>query len=125
MRETLRTYAELMSIGFRAAPWHATWQLFTGIVFEVALPIAALGGKLLVNAAIAGDLRGGLLAAALLAVTIGGALTCVFYYVHCLFTVDERASAVANRRLMHLIGGTEGLTHFERPDYLDTVQQVR
>jgi ATP-binding cassette subfamily B protein len=114
-----------MGIGFRAAPWAAAFQLFTGVVFAVATPVTALGAKLLVNAAISGDLRSGLLAAGLLAITLGGALTCVFYYVHCLFTVQERAGAVASRRLMELIGGAEGLAHFERPDYLDQVQRIR
>ncbi len=125
MRETIRAYAELMGIGFRAAPWAAAFQLFTGVVFAVATPIMALGAKLLVNAAISGDLRGALLAAGLLATALGGALTCVFYYVHCLFTVQERAGAVASLRLMELVGGAEGLAHFERPDYLDQVQRIR
>ncbi len=125
MRETFRAYAELIGIGFKAAPWAAAFQIFTGVFFAVATPIMALGAKLLVNAAISGDLRNALLAAALLAVALGGALTCVFYYVHCLFTVQERAGAFASRRLMELVGGAEGLAHFERPEYLDQVQRIR
>lgn len=125
MREPIRAYAELMGLGFRAAPWHATCQLLTGVGFAISVPVGALGAKLIVNAAISGDLRGGLLAAALLAVTVGGALTCVFYYVHCLFTVQERAGALASRRLMRLIGGAEGLAHYDRPEYLDQVQRIR
>ncbi len=125
MRETIRAYAELMGIGFRAAPLAAAFQLFTGVVFAVATPIMALGAKLLVNAAISGDVRNALLAAGLLALALGGALACVFYYVHCLFTVQERAGAVASRRLMELVGGAEGLAHFERPEYLDQVQRIR
>ena len=125
MRETIKAYAELMGIGFRAAPWHATFQLLTGIVFATSVPIGGLGAKLLVDAAIAGDLRAGLLAAGLMAITVGAALASVFYYVHCLFTVQERASAVASQRLMKLIGGAEGLAHHERADYLDQVQRIR
>lgn len=125
MRDTIRAYAELIGIGFKAAPWAAAFQIFTGVVFAVATPFMALGAKLLVNAAISGDVRNALLAAGLLAVALGGALTCVFYYVHCLFTVQERAGALASRRLMELVGGAEGLAHFERPDYLDQVQRIR
>jgi ATP-binding cassette subfamily B protein len=125
MRETIRAYAELMGIGFRAAPWHATFQLLTGIVFAVSVPVGGLGAKMIVDAAVAGDVRGGLFAAALIALIVGGALTCVFYYVHCLFTVQERAGALASRRLMRLIGGAEGLAHYERPEYLDQVQRIR
>ncbi|MBX7266527.1 ABC transporter ATP-binding protein [Micromonospora sp. Llam7] len=125
MRETFRAYVSLMGIGFRAAPWHATGQLLTGVVFAVAVPIAAWSVKLIVDAAIAGDLERGLLAAGLLALISGGALTCVFYYVDCLFTVMERAGALASQRLMTLMGGTDGLAHHERPEYLDQAHRVR
>jgi ATP-binding cassette subfamily B protein len=125
MRETLRAYGELIGIGFRAAPWHALCQLLTGIVFAVSVPVAALGAKVIVDAAVAGDLTTGLVAAAFMAVAVAGALTAVFYYVHCLFTVQEHAGALANRRLMELIGGTRGLAHHEHPEYLDQVQRIR
>jgi ATP-binding cassette subfamily B protein len=125
MRNTLRAYAELIGIGFRAAPWHAGFQLLTGVLFEAAVPVAALGAKLIVDAAVAGDLTRGLLTAGLMAVAVLGALTSVFYYVHCLFTVQERAGALASRRLMELIGGAPGLAHYEHPGYLDQVQRIR
>jgi ABC-type multidrug transport system fused ATPase/permease subunit len=125
MRETFRAYTALMGIGFRAAPWHAAFQLLTGIVFEVSVPLGALGAKLIVDAAVAGDLQDGLLAAGLMAVAVAAALTCVFYYVHCLFTVQERAGALASQQLMRLIGGAKGLAHYEHPEYLDQVQRIR
>ncbi|HKT02759.1 MAG TPA: ABC transporter ATP-binding protein [Rugosimonospora sp.] len=125
MRKALRAYRELMGIGFRAAPWHAAGQLLTGLVFEASVPVGALGAKLIVNAAIAGDLRRGLLTAGWLALAVCAALTSVFYYVHFLFTVQERAGALATRRLMRLIGGARGLAHYEHPEYLDQVQRIR
>jgi ATP-binding cassette subfamily B protein len=125
MRKPFQAFRELMRIGFGAAPRHATLQFLTGIVFEVSVPIGGLGAKTIVDAAVSGDLRLGLGAAVLLAVTVGAALTSVFYYVHCLFTVQERASAVAGKRLMRLIGGAEGLAHHENPEYLDQVQRIR
>jgi ATP-binding cassette subfamily B protein len=123
--KTLRGYRELMRIGAGAAPWHATMQFLTGIVFEVSVPIGGLGAKMIVDAAVSGDTGLGLGAAVMLAITVGVALTSVFYYVHCLFTVQERATAAASRRLMRLIGGAEGLAHYERPEYLDQVQRIR
>ncbi|MEU5093673.1 ABC transporter ATP-binding protein [Streptomyces sp. NPDC020996] len=125
MRESLRSYLALMAIGFRAAPWHAGWQLVTGVVFAVSVPIGGLGAKLLVNSSLDGDLHGALTAALLLAAVVTAALAAVFYYVHCLFTVQERAGAHATRELMRLIGGADGLAHHENPDYLDQVQRVR
>ena len=125
MRKTLQGYRELMRIGFGAAPWYAAMQFLTGIVFEVSVPVIGLGAKMIVDAAVSGDTRHGLAAAVLLAVTVGAALTSVFYYVHCLFTVQERATAAASKRLMQLIGGAEGLAHYEYPEYLDQVQRIR
>lgn len=125
MRDSLRSYGALMGIGFRAAPWHATCQLLTGIVTAVSFPIGALGAKIIVDASRSGDLHGALIAALLLGATCAGALASVFYYVHCLFTVQERAGAVATRELMGLVGGTTGLAHHENPDYLDQVQRIR
>jgi ATP-binding cassette subfamily B protein len=125
MRKTLRAWAELLGIGFRAAPWHATFQLLTGLMFEASAPIGALGAKLIVDAAIAGDFARGALVAGVMALTGFAALTSVFYYVHCLFTVEERAGALASRKLMQLIGGAPGLAHYEHPEYLNQVQRIR
>jgi ATP-binding cassette subfamily B protein len=125
MRDTFKAWAELIRIGFGAAPWHATMQLVTGIIFSISVPVGGLGGKMIVDAAAHQDLSLGLTAAALLGITIGTALASVFYYVHCLFTVQERASAAASRKLMQLLGGADGLTHYERPEYLDQVQRIR
>ncbi|WP_422769356.1 ABC transporter ATP-binding protein [Plantactinospora sp. WMMC1484] len=125
MRDSLRAYATVLGIGFRAAPLHATVQLVTGIVFAVATPVTALGVKLLIDAATTGDLRRGLLATALVAGMVAGSLVCVFYYTNSLFTVRERAGARVSQRLMALIGGTEGLAHHEFPQYLDQVHRIQ
>ena len=125
MFENLRAYAALMGIAFRAAPWYAAGQLLTGVVFAVSVPFGGLGAKLIVDAGVSGNVRDGLLAAGLIGVTVGAALTAVFYYVHFMFTVQERAGAAVSRDLMRLIGGTEGLAHYERPEYLDQVQRIR
>jgi ATP-binding cassette subfamily B protein len=125
MRETLRAYAVAMALGFRAAPVHATFQLLTGIAMALAFPVGAYGAKLLIDAAVAGDLRAALVAGGVLAVTASVVLVVIFYYVDCVFGVFERADALANRRLMRLMGGTHGLAHHERPDYLDQVQRIR
>jgi ATP-binding cassette subfamily B protein len=125
VRKAFRAYLELIGIGFRAAPWAATFQLVTGIVMAVSLPVSALGAKMIVDAAINRDLGSALFATAMMGIAVAGALTSVFYYVHCLFTVQERAGALASRRLMELVGGAEGLRHHDDPEYLDQVQRIR
>ncbi|MPZ28739.1 MAG: ATP-binding cassette domain-containing protein [Micromonosporaceae bacterium] len=125
MRETLRAYRTGLGFGFQAAPVHATFQLLLGVLMALSIPVGAYGGKLLVDAAVAGELGQALIAAGLLAANAALLLVLVFYYVDCVFGVIERADVFANRRLMRLLGGTHGLAHFERPDYLDQVHRIR
>ncbi len=125
MREVWRAYRVALGIGFRAAPWHATFQLLTGALMALGGPVAAFGGKLLVDAAVDRDLRSGLTAAVLLAVATALVLVAVFYYCDCVFAVLERSASLADRRLMELVGGAEGLAHHERPEYLDQTQRIR
>lgn len=125
MLENLRAYRVLLAIGFRAAPRQATMQILSGLFFQLQGPIFAFGAKLLVDAAVAQTLDVGLLAGVVMALSIGLSLVAVFYYVDWVFTVLDRAGALATRRLIQLMGGTHGLAHHERPDYQDQVQRIR
>ena len=125
MRETVHAYRVLMALSFRAAPLHATFQLVTGVLMALAFPAAAYGAKLLVDAAVAGDLARGGIATAVLALATAAGLVIGFYYVDCVFGVFERAGGLASVRLMRLMGGTDGLAHHERPDYLDQAHLIR
>jgi ATP-binding cassette, subfamily B, bacterial len=125
MLESLRAYRVLMALGFEAAPWQATMQLLSGVFFQLQGPAMAFGAKLLVDAALAGDLRLGLATAVAMALIAGLSLVAVFYYVDWLFTVLDRSGALVTRRLIRYLGGTHGLAHHERPDYLDQVERIR
>jgi ATP-binding cassette, subfamily B, bacterial len=125
MREAWRAYRITLAIGFRAAPWHATFQLITGGLMASAAPVGAYLVKLLIDAAIARDLTDAMVAAALLALVVAASLVLVFYYCDCVFAVIERSAAYADRRLMELVGGADGLAHHEQPEYLDQVQRIR
>jgi ATP-binding cassette, subfamily B, bacterial len=125
MRESLRAYMVLMTLGFKAAPREATLQFLSGLVFQLQMPLMAFGAKLLIDAAIAERLELGLTAALGMALIIGVSLVAVYYYVDWLFTVFDRSGALATRKLIQYLGGTEGLAHHERPDYLDRVQRIR
>src|SRR5690606_33571181 len=109
----------------RAAPWQATGQLVTGLLMALAAPVTAYGAKLLVDAVVDGDLSTALGAGAVVSVTFAVTLVITLYYVDFVFGVFERAGGEADRRLMRLMGGTDGLAHHERPDYLDQVQLIR
>jgi ATP-binding cassette, subfamily B, bacterial len=125
MRESWRAYRILISLAFQAAPKESVLQLLSGVVFQLSLPAAAFAAKLLVDAAVGQDLNLGLIAAAALAMIVGTSLVATFYYVDWLFTVLDRTSALATRKLIQFMGGTPGLAHHERPDYLDQIHRIR
>jgi ATP-binding cassette subfamily B protein len=125
MRENWRAYRILMALGFQAAPWHAAMQLLSGMFFQLQGPVVAYGAKLLVDATVTQDLRLGLTAATLISVMMGLSLMAVFFYVDWLFTIFDHTGALVTRRLIQYLGGTHGLAHHERPEYLDQVQRIR
>ena len=125
MREQWRSYRLLMGFGFRAAPRQAAMQLTAGVIMELAAPAVAYGGKLLVNATVARDLRQGLIAATVLTLAGSIGLLAIIMLCNSVFTVYDRAGQMADRRLMELIGGAPGLAHHEQPEYLDQIERIR
>ncbi|MDP9408961.1 MAG: ABC transporter ATP-binding protein/permease [Actinomycetota bacterium] len=121
----LRGFRVLMAFSFRASPWRAALFLLSGAVMSLIYPVAAYGSKLLVDAAVAGELTGALVAAALLALTMGVGLINGLYYIDLLFTVAERAGAEVDRRLIRLMAEVPGIEHHELPEYLDRLDLLR
>ncbi len=125
MKARLRGFRVLMAFSFRASPWRAALFLLSGAVMSLIYPIAAYGSKLLVDAAVGRDLSGALVAAALLALTMGLGLINGLYYIDLLFTVAERAGAEVDRRLIQLMAEVPGIEHHELPEYLDRLDLLR
>ena len=125
MREQARGFGVLLSFGFRTAPWQAGLFLLCGALMALTGPALSVGAKLLVDAALAGSPRRGLIAAAVLSLTAGAGLIVALYYIDLLFAVVEKAGAALDKRLMALMGGIAGLAHHERPEYLDRLELLR
>ncbi len=125
MRERARGFGVLLSFGFRTAPWQAGLFLLCGALMALTGPALSVGAKLLVDAALAGSPRRGLIAAAVLSLTAGAGLIVALYYIDLLFAVVEKAGAALDKRLMRLMGGIAGLAHHERPEYLDRLELLR
>ncbi len=121
----LRSFRVLMSFSFGAAPWASALFLFSGALMALGGPAAAFGAKLLVDAALAGSLPRGLLAAGVLALASGGALIAGVFYIDLLFDVAERAGLAVDQRLIALMAEIPGLEHHERPEYLDELDVLR
>jgi len=125
MRERARGFGVLLSFGFRTAPWQAGLFLICGALMALTGPALSVGAKLLVDAALAGSPRRGLIAAAVLSLTAGAGLIVALYYIDLLFAVVEKAGAALDKRLMRLMGGIAGLAHHERSEYLDRLELLR
>lgn len=125
MRQWFRCYGVLMAFSFGAAPWRATLFLLSGAVMALVPPATALGAKLLVDAAHAGSVRSGLVAAVLLSAAAGLFLINTLYYVDLLFSVAEKAGAAVDRRLIELEARIPGIEHHELPEYLDQLDLLR
>lgn len=125
MREHWRGFRVLMAFGLRAAPWQAVVFLVSAFIMSLEGLVVPVGLKLLADAAVALDLRAGLVAAIIIAATAGLAVVNLQFYVTLIFTVVERAGALIDKRLMELTTGIAGLEHHERPAYLDEMAILR
>ncbi len=125
MGEHVRGFRVLMSFGLRAAPWQAVVFLLSAFITALQGLMVPVGLKLLTDAAVALNPRDGLVAALILALTMGIAGINLWVYATLLFTVVERAGVLIDKRLMELTAGIAGLEHHERPDYLDEVAILR
>lgn len=114
-----------MAFGLRAAPWQAVVFLVSAFIMSLEGLVVPVGLKLLADAAVALDLRAGLVAAFIIAATAGLAVVNLQFYVTLIFTVVERAGALIDKRLMELTTGIAGLEHHERPAYLDEMAILR
>ena len=80
-----------MAFGLRAAPWQAVVFLVSAFIMSLEGLVVPVGLKLLADAAVALDLRAGLVAAIIIAATAGLAVVNLQFYVTLIFTVVERA----------------------------------
>ncbi|MDQ3930212.1 MAG: hypothetical protein M3328_13830, partial [Chloroflexota bacterium] len=71
MSERLRGFKLLMSFSFGASGWRSAAFLVSGAIMSLVYPVTAYASKLLVDAAVGKDLTAGLVAAGVLAFTIG------------------------------------------------------
>jgi ATP-binding cassette subfamily B protein len=121
----LRAFRALIGFAFRVAPRETALFWVCGAVMALYGPWTAYGLKLLVDGALAGDARGALVAAAVIALAIAVSVLNGLYYLDYLFTVGEKAGAAINARLMRLMAGVPGLAHHEQPDYLRELDFLR
>ncbi|RDI34909.1 ABC transporter ATP-binding protein [Lentzea flaviverrucosa] len=125
MRDTWRAFVTTISFGFRAARWHAVFQILTEIALALTGPLIAYSAGTLVDAARDRDLDTALTAGFGIAAATGLLIVAQYYNAHCVFAVLERTQALSDRTLMRLLGGIGSLAPHENPKYLDQIQLLR
>ncbi|SDJ53158.1 ATP-binding cassette, subfamily B [Lentzea albidocapillata subsp. violacea] len=125
MRDTWRAFLTTISFGFRAARWHAVFQILTEIALALTGPLIAYSAGVLVDAASDRDLDRALTAGFGIAAATGLLIVAQYYNAHCVFAVLERTQALSDRTLMRLLGGIGSLAPHENPKYLDQIQLLR
>ncbi|MDX8051029.1 ABC transporter ATP-binding protein [Lentzea sp. BCCO 10_0798] len=125
MRDTWRAFVTTISFGFRAARWHAVFQILTEIALALTGPLIAYSAGVLVDAASERDLDRALTAGFGIAAATGLLIVAQYYNAHCVFAVLERTQALSDRTLMRLLGGIGSLAPHENPKYLDQIQLLR
>ncbi len=125
MRELARSIGVMVALSFRA-----DWRRST-VVFLLT-PLAGLGGALfalwlrvIVDAAIAGDMGGAMGAVALLTATSLVVIAAALTGFTMSMKLQERTDLAVDQRLIELTAGIPTIEHHERPEYLDRLELLR
>lgn len=95
------------------------------LVAPVAMPLAAVGLRSIVDAALAGDARRAVTAAVVVAVLTVVSLTAGHFAHIFFFTTAEDMASLVERDVATLSNGSIGLEHHERAEYADRVALIR
>ena len=121
----LRATGVLLRLGLRADP--GLVLAFFGVVtiWQVVTLGRIYAMKLIVDAAVAGDVGRVTIVAAAYAVASAVHIQCTRTHLSVWFRLEEKTGQVVDRELMEIVGGLPGLEHHEDPRYLDEVSLLR
>jgi ATP-binding cassette subfamily B protein len=122
---TLRRLRALFDLARTAGRGRATSVIVLSILVACCSTFMGLLFKTLADGVVEGNRTPVLVAAVLLAVAgtfqnAGGR-----YVLLLVADIHDKATLAMNRDLMRIVGGTPGLEHHERPDYLDRMALLR
>ncbi|MEV0156307.1 ABC transporter ATP-binding protein [Micromonospora sp. NPDC050686] len=125
VRELARGYAIAAGFGFRAARGLAIAQLLLAVGLAVVPPATLYATKLCLDAVISGDAASAYRAGVGVGAGVAVIVLLIFYYTRAAFGLQEWTNRLADRELMHLMGGATDLGHFEHPEYLNQTHRIR
>jgi ABC-type multidrug transport system fused ATPase/permease subunit len=125
-RRRARSLWLLISLSFRADPISSTLLCLSVPANYLAPAGGAVATKLLVDAATGGRwgtaaLWAGVLAGLVVLATVGS----LKVNTYLAYVLEKRVTAYVERHVAEMLLRLDGIEHYERPDHLDEVQQLR
>ncbi|MGC4174634.1 ABC transporter ATP-binding protein [Demequina sp.] len=123
--ELLKGMTDILRVAWRAGKLNFVLGFGLMLVAPLAMPLAAVGLRGIVDNAIAGEARAAVIAAVWVAVLSVLGLTAGHFAHIFYFKTAEDAAALIERDVAALSNGSVGLEHHERADYADRVAYIR
>ena len=125
MRDFVRALGVMIELSVRADLLRSIAALLTATLSQVAIPVRALGLKLLTDGIAGTDTRLALSGAALVVGLTAASRITFWASFNVRMRLRENTQVYLDSHVMQLTAGVPGLEHHERPDYLDNVELVR
>jgi ATP-binding cassette subfamily B protein len=125
VRSAARGVATIIVTAARADPWRLLAVLFLTVFGQLSMSIDALFLKLVVDAVLAGDRDGLLVAVVGLSLAFAVGLLAIYGGFTMGITLEEKNGRLLDERTIALAAGVPGIEHHERPDYLDEIEMLR
>ncbi len=125
MKELRLGIRDALAIAWEAGRFNFVVGFSLMLVQPVALPVAALTIRDIVDGAIAGDVHKAVRAAAITGVLVIASLTAEHFAHIFYFKTAEDSNAIIDRRVARLTNGSPGLEHHERADHADRLAVIK
>jgi ATP-binding cassette subfamily B protein len=125
MRELWRGMKDALAIAWEAGRFGFIVGFTLMLVQPIALPIAALTLRDIVDGAIAGDSTKAVRAAVVTGVLVIASLTAEHFAHIFYFKTAEDSNGILDRRVARLTNGSAGLEHHERAEHADRLAVIR
>ncbi|MDQ6671684.1 MAG: ABC transporter ATP-binding protein/permease [Chloroflexota bacterium] len=125
MRDAVRALVVMVEISVSADAPRSIGAVVTAVGSNVALPLRAIGLKMLTDGIVASNLTQGLTGITLIVGLTALSRLMFWASFNIRMRLRENTQMYLDAHIMDLTAGIPGLEHHERPEYLDNVELVR
>lgn len=125
LRATVRAIARLIALAVRISPVRAISASLLLLASQLAGVAMAWAVKLIVDATLGHDERSAATGVAVLAAVTGVSVAASWASLVIRTGLNERVVQAVESEVVEITAGAVGIEHYERPEYLDRVEQLR